>query len=113
LAKVIYRGWFLWLFVPLTVLLAGARWKMSRGAPPSSAWRDAAPAGPILPATLVLAVSFYLGLVSLLIAAASYADSRLVVPAAVFVPSLLLLLLIRELGLLRAAARLRRGERAI
>ena len=66
-----------------------------------------APAGPVLPAAMLLAVSYYLGLVSVLIAAATYPHARYVVPSGVFLPPLLLLLAFREWTLIRDAEALR------
>jgi hypothetical protein len=108
-AKVPYRCWFLWIFAPLAAFAVILRQRMSRGAaapaapapraapPPPAAAGQAASTSRLLAAACFLAALFYLGLVSVLIVGGSYADSRLVVPGAVFVPSVLLLLVLGEL----------------
>jgi hypothetical protein len=107
-AKMLYRGWCLWLLVPLALLLAAVRRWMRRGVPTSGALRDALRISPLLAATLAVAALFYLGVVSTLILAASYADSRLVAPSAAFLPSLLLLVVLREVTLIRRIGQAKR-----
>jgi len=95
-AKVAYRCWFLWLFAPLALLMIGARCRIRREGPVPVAGQETSASPSLLLWTCVLATLFYIGQVSLLILAASYADSRLVVPGAVFLPSVLLLVILRE-----------------
>jgi hypothetical protein len=104
-SKIAYRGWFLWLSVPLAALLAAVRRRKFRGTAASAALRNALQIPPILTATCWLAALFYLGVVTVLIMAASYADSRLVMPSALFLPSLLMLLIVREFRLLNRVLR--------
>jgi hypothetical protein len=104
-AKMLYRAWCLWLLVPLAVLLAAVRRRKLREVPSSPALQDALRIPPLLVATLGVAALFYLGVVSTLIVAPSGVDSRLVVPSAAFLPSLLLLVVLREVKLIRCISR--------
>jgi hypothetical protein len=109
LSKIVYRGWFLWLSLPLFAVLTTVRRRKFRGATAATALRFP----PILTSTCWLTAMFYLGAVSVLITAASYADSRLVMPSALFLPSLMLLLILRELELIGPLPRFSRdGRRA-
>ena len=61
-AKVIYRGWFLWLFVPLAAILVAVRWRTFRGLsrdPPDLKSVLRLPA--VLQANCWLAIFFYAG----------------------------------------------------
>lgn len=107
-AKMLYRGWCLWLLVPSAVLLTALRRRMLRGVPACGALQDALRIPPLLAGTSAVAVLFYLGVVFTLILAASYADSRLVVPSAAFLPSLLLLVVLREVKLIRCISEAKR-----
>lgn len=104
-AKVLYRYRILQAAVPATLILLGLNHCYGR-----RRWRASPPGAglcrritPALPAAVLLAVFYFGGSITLLILAGSYADSRLVCPAAVFVPSLVGLILLREVERFRSA----------
>jgi hypothetical protein len=112
-AKVLYRAWFLWIFAPVATLMVGLRLWITRHRLPSSLAGEGAGVrdscghdDAFLLCTCLLAALFYCGLVAVLILAGSYADSRLVVPGALFLPSVLLLVILREYNLIRMAVHL-------
>ena len=93
--KILWFQWILWVLVPVAVVLPAVRLGMWRrrekrkdiaaGVIPHVLWLLAA-----------LAVAYFLAYMALMCLSGSYGDSRLVVPAGVFLPSLLAMVIVGQ-----------------
>ena len=97
--KVGYRYWILQAAIPITLILFAIRRYKSRDGNRSSqdVSRPTYMGPSMLPALLWLNVLYFVASISVLILSGTYADSRLIVPSAVFMPSLVGLFILREL----------------
>ena len=103
--KIVRFGWILWVLVPAAALsLAAGLWK----GPARRGTSDVAAGGfPHAVGLLAaLAATYFLAYMGVICLSGTYADSRLVVPAGVFLPSLLAMVIVgqgEKIGLLRRA----------
>ncbi len=102
--KLAYRYWIVWAAIPLTLLLFLIR-RLRYGScrQITSGRAEARSHAPLLPALLCLNVLYFAAATAVLIVSGTYADSRVIVPAGVFLPSLFGLLILQESSLLAAA----------
>jgi hypothetical protein len=109
--KLAYRYWILWAAVPTVLLLfLVRRWRCRNNRCPSCQTLEDTPFAPLLSALLWLNILYFGMSIPILILSGTYADSRLIVPTGVFLPSLFALLILRELSLL---ARLQRANNTL
>jgi hypothetical protein len=99
-AKLLYRYWFIWLFLPATVLLAVFRWMKMRQKGKRLVLTPNYNTHFAVNSMLWLAVSYFFCSEMVVIASGTYGDSRFTVAAGVFVPSLIALIMLREFDLL-------------
>jgi hypothetical protein len=95
LTKILWFGWIFWVLVPVAAVLAAVRLGMCRRRGKS---KDvAAGVVPHVPGWLAaLAAAYFLAYMALMCLSGSYGDSRLVVPAGVFLPSLLAMVIVGQ-----------------
>jgi hypothetical protein len=102
--KVAYRYWILQAAIPIMLFFVAIRCYRHRYGNRSS--RSVSSAinlnTIVLPALLWLNLFYFGAAISVLILSGTYADSRLIVPAAVYLPSLVGLLILRELQAIRS-----------
>jgi hypothetical protein len=96
LAKVVFFGWSLWLLLPAALVLTLLRRSRISGGPRRTDRLAHGRGDAILQSLLWLAPCYFIASVSLLCLAGSPADSRLAVPAGVFLPPLALLWCARQ-----------------
>ncbi len=93
--KIVFFQWIIWLLAPLAAVLTVARWIAQKRARS----RDALPASDTvlsLKLAFWVASTYFAAYLLVICLSGTYADSRLVVPAGVFVPALILLCCVRE-----------------
>ncbi len=103
--KIFWFDWILWLLAPLAAMSLAARLWLGRGRGGMSV--VAAGVFPYPVGLLAaLAATYFLAYMGLMCLSGTYGDSRLVLPAGVFLPSLLAMLIVgqwEKIGLLRRA----------
>jgi hypothetical protein len=105
--KVTYRYWILQGAVPITLILFAIdryRHRYRRRSSLDVPWARNNLDRIVLPSLLWINLLYFGTSISVLILSGTYADSRLIVPAAVYLPSLVGLLILRELKAIRSAA---------
>ena len=103
--KIFWFEWILWLLVPLAAVSLAVRLWLGRGRGGTS---DVAAGVFPYPLGLLAALTatYFLAYMGLMCLSGTYGDSRLVVPAGVFLPSLLAMVIVvqwEKIGLLRRA----------
>ena len=96
LAKVVFFEWSLWVLIPAAVVLTLLRRDRASREPRQANWPSHGRDSPILASLAWLAPCYFVASISLLCLAGSPADSRLAVPAGVFLPPLGPALCVRE-----------------
>ena len=98
-AKVLYRSWFTWIFAPLLVALSVVRRRILRH-PHIATNHESEKSRMVFRAVAWIAILFCLATLGLLVLSGVGGDSRNVVPAGVFVPSVILLAMVHQLTII-------------